>query len=65
MYSMLRVGYDERIATLTLSRPEKRNAISRALIEELLGALAEVEQSSAQVLIVTAEGKALDRKSVV
>ena len=58
MYSMLRVGYDERIATVTLSRPEKRNAISRALIEELLGALAEVEQSSAQVLIVTAEGKA-------
>src|SRR6266536_4382740 len=58
MYSMLRVGYDERIATLTLSRPEKRNAISRALIEELLAALVEVEQSPAQVLIVAAEGKA-------
>ena len=58
MYSMLRLGYEDGIATLTLSRPEKRNAISRALIEELLAALAEAEASSAQVLIVAAEGKA-------
>jgi methylglutaconyl-CoA hydratase len=58
MYTKLKLGHEDRIATLTLSRPEKRNAISRALIEELLAALVEVEQSPAQVLIVAAEGKA-------
>ncbi len=58
MYSMLKLGFEERIATLTLSRPEKRNAISRVLMEELLEALQAVEQSPAQVLILSAEGKA-------
>lgn len=58
MYSTLRLDYEDRIATLTLSRAEKRNAISHALIEELMAALAEVEQSPAHVLIVAAEGKA-------
>src|SRR6266496_1491934 len=58
MYNMLKLGFEERIATLTLSRPEKRNAISRVLMEELLEALQAVEQSPAQVLILSAEGKA-------
>jgi len=58
MYTMLKLTFDDRIATLTLSRAEKRNAISHALIDEFLAALQEVEHSSAQVLIVAAEGKA-------
>jgi methylglutaconyl-CoA hydratase len=58
MFTTLKLTYEDRIATLTLSRAEKRNAISQALIEEVLAALAEVEKSTAQVLIVAAEGKA-------
>ncbi len=58
MYTTLKLTYDDKIATLTLSRAEKRNAISQTMIDEFLAALQEVERSSAQVLIVAAEGKA-------
>ena len=54
----LRLSRDASIAIITLSRPEKRNAISYELIEELLTVLDEVAQSSALVLILTGEGKA-------
>ena len=57
-YKTLRLSHDASIATITLSRPEKRNAISYELIEELLGALDELARSSALVLILTGEGKA-------
>lgn len=46
------------MATITLNRPDKRNAISFELINDLLRALKEVEISDAQVLIVTGAGKA-------
>jgi len=49
---------DGAVATLTLNRPEKRNAISFELIAEFSSALDAVEQSPAQVLIVTGAGKA-------
>jgi len=58
MYTTLKLTFDDKIATLTLSRAEKRNAICHALIDDFLAALREVEESSAQVLIVEAEGKA-------
>ncbi len=57
-YSTLALAYDGPVATITLNRPEKRNAISYELISDLLGALAEVESASAQILIVTGAGKA-------
>lgn len=57
-YNTLTLAFDSSIATLILNRPDKRNAISYELIEELLRALEEVKQSSAQVLIVTGAGKA-------
>ncbi|MGH7947529.1 MAG: enoyl-CoA hydratase/isomerase family protein [Opitutaceae bacterium] len=46
------------VATLTLNRPEKRNAISFELIDDLMAALAAARESSAQVVIVTGAGKA-------
>ncbi len=46
------------IATLTLNRPEKRNAVSFELVDDLMRALDEAERSSAQVIIVTGAGKA-------
>jgi methylglutaconyl-CoA hydratase len=57
-YKTLQLSYDSRIATITLNRPEKRNAISFELIDDLLRALKEVENSDALVLIVTGAGKA-------
>jgi len=57
-YTTLQLAFDAGIATITLYRPEKRNAMSYELIVEMLRALAEVKNSSAQVLIVTGAGKA-------
>jgi methylglutaconyl-CoA hydratase len=57
-YETLQLVFDSSIATITLNRPEKRNAISFALIDDLLRALQEVEASDALVLILTGAGKA-------
>jgi len=57
-YSTLTLAYDGALALITLNRPEKRNAISYELIDDVLRALAEVEKSPAQVLILTGSGKA-------
>jgi len=57
-YTTIQLTYDGRVATITLNRPDKRNAISYELIEDLLAALAEVAASSALVLILTGAGKA-------
>jgi methylglutaconyl-CoA hydratase len=57
-YATVELTSDAGVATITLNRPEKRNAISYELIEDLLGALREVAQSNARVLILTGAGKA-------
>lgn len=46
-------------ATITLNRPEKRNAISSEMVKELLAALSTAESDPAiRILIVTGAGKA-------
>jgi len=57
-YKTIQLAYDTGVATITLNRPDKRNAISFELIDDLLGALHEVETSDAIVLILTGSGKA-------
>jgi methylglutaconyl-CoA hydratase len=57
-YKTILLTYDSGVATLTLNRPEKRNAISYELIDDLLHVFAEVAKSSAQILILTGAGKA-------
>jgi methylglutaconyl-CoA hydratase len=57
-YKTLNLSTEKNVATITLNRPEKRNALSGQLIEELLAAFDEIEKSSAQVLILTGSGKA-------
>jgi methylglutaconyl-CoA hydratase len=57
-YKTIQLTYDSGVATITLNRPEKRNAISFELIDDLLSALKEVDLSDALVLILTGEGKA-------
>jgi methylglutaconyl-CoA hydratase len=57
-FNTLQLALDNGVATLTLNRPEKRNAISYQLIDELFAALDELAASDAQVLIITGAGKA-------
>src|SRR5579864_4338533 len=46
------------IATITLNRADKRNAISYELINDLIAALKQAAESSAQIVILTGAGKA-------
>src|SRR6266568_9195152 len=57
-HNTIQLAYDGKVATITLNRPEKRNAISFELIDDLLRALHEVAKSDAIVLILTGAGKA-------
>jgi methylglutaconyl-CoA hydratase len=57
-YKIIQLNTESGVATITLNRPDKRNAISYELIDELLNALGEVGASSALVLILTGAGKA-------
>jgi methylglutaconyl-CoA hydratase len=57
-HQTLHLKYSGEIATITLNRPERRNAISPEMIGELLSAFDEVETSPTQVLILTGAGKA-------
>jgi methylglutaconyl-CoA hydratase len=58
-YTTLLYEKDGAIATITLNRPDKRNAISSTMIEEILGALNAAEDESAvRVVILTGAGKA-------
>src|ERR1700685_814927 len=57
-YKTLHLAHDGNVAAITLNRPDKRNAISYELIEELLAVLDEVANSSALVVILTGAGKA-------
>jgi len=57
IYRTLHLELTGEIAMITLSRPEKRNAISPEMITELLSAFSEVEASPARVLLLTGAGK--------
>jgi methylglutaconyl-CoA hydratase len=57
-YQTMTLAQEGAVATITLNRPEKRNAISTQMIEDLLAALGEIESGSALVGIVTGAGKA-------
>jgi methylglutaconyl-CoA hydratase len=57
-YQTLTLAQEGAVATITLNRPEKRNAISTQMIEDLLAALGEIESGSALVGILTGAGKA-------
>ncbi len=57
-YTTLKYEKDGAVATITLNRPDKRNAISSAMIDELMGALNAAEGDPAlRVLILTGAGK--------
>jgi methylglutaconyl-CoA hydratase len=57
-YKTIQIAYEGGVATITLNRPDKRNAISFELIDDLLRGLEEVAKSDAIILILTGAGKA-------
>jgi methylglutaconyl-CoA hydratase len=57
-FTTLQLDPGPPFATITLSRPEKRNAISPQMIDDLLSALDAIETGPAQIAILTGAGKA-------
>lgn len=57
-YSTLLLDHDTEIATITLNRPDKRNAINTQMIAELQTALDEIEKKRTRVVILTGSGSA-------
>ena len=57
-YTTLTLDYAGPLAIVTLNRPDKRNAISYELIDELLRTLKEIEESAAKIVMLTGAGKA-------
>src|SRR5215469_9511242 len=57
-YAALTLAHNGPVATVTLNRPEKRNAISCELIEEIHHALHDVQNSTAHIMILTGAGAA-------
>src|SRR5438552_19066353 len=57
-YTTIQLAHDAAVATITLNRPDKRNAISFELMDDLLRGFDQVAKSRAQVLIITGAGKA-------
>ena len=48
----------EHLSTITLNRPEKRNAITTQMIADLQSALDAIEKTNTRVVIITGAGKA-------
>ncbi len=56
-YKTVLFSESQGIATITLNRPDRRNAISYELIDDLTGALKQAAGSAAQVIVLTGAGK--------
>ena len=57
-YKTVQYAEAQGIATITLNRPDRRNAISYELIDDLISALKQAASSTAQIVILTGAGKA-------
>ena len=57
MADLIQYDIHNRIATVTLNRPEKRNALSAVLVAALREALAEAEADDVRAVVLTGAGK--------
>jgi methylglutaconyl-CoA hydratase len=57
-YATLKLEREDPLAIITFNRPAKRNAISTEMIQEILAALDEIQNSSVRVAILTGAGTA-------
>jgi len=57
-FSTIKVGIAEQVATISLNRPEIRNAFNEVMISELTSAFCEIEkETSVRAIILKGEGK--------
>ena len=56
-YEFLGVAEDAQVSRLTLARPEKRNALSLAIMQEVIAALGAI-RADTQAVIIAGEGPA-------
>jgi enoyl-CoA hydratase/carnithine racemase len=56
MSDVIRIQHTDRFATITLCNPEKRNALSLHVLQELTSAFIAVGESDAEGIILNAEG---------
>lgn len=52
--ALVEVSYHEKVGTLTLNDPAKRNALSSALLDELMAGLRRMQEDHARVVVVRA-----------
>ena len=68
-YATLQIKEAGGIHTITLNRPERRNALNPQMMAELIHALGEAAECRCGVVVLTGAGTAfcsgIDRKSVV
>ena len=57
-YKTLRYALNDRVATITLDRPQQLNALSTRLLSELAEAVTKAEEQGARALVLSGEGKA-------
>jgi 2-(1,2-epoxy-1,2-dihydrophenyl)acetyl-CoA isomerase len=57
-FDSIRLTQQDGVATLTLNRPERLNAIDLPALEEVIAALHELRGSAARVLVIAGNGKA-------
>src|SRR5215831_1351298 len=57
-FHTIQLAYDSCIAKITFNRPDKRNALSLRMLDEIVAALDEIERSDSLVVIFTGAGKA-------
>jgi methylglutaconyl-CoA hydratase len=57
-FETLMLDTTEHLSTITLNRPEKRNAITTQMIADLQSALDAIEKTNTRVVIITGTGKA-------
>jgi methylglutaconyl-CoA hydratase len=57
-YEAIRLVIENQVALITLHHPEKRNAITPRMMDDLLAALDEIEKGPARAAILTGAGKA-------
>jgi enoyl-CoA hydratase/carnithine racemase len=56
-YQFLLYEVDDRVATITLNRPERHNALSQPLVDEIMAAVAQADADpEVRVLVVTGAG---------
>ena len=55
-YQNILLEVNDRIAVLTINRPDKRNALNQLTRDEILAALDSLQNSDARVLVVTGAG---------